>query len=189
MHLRDPGDPLRLPLERLIVRPGRAADAAQVLAINAAGTPGVTPLSPQELDDIGGAAALYLITAIGDQIGAYVIGLASDAAYDGDEFRWFRAQYAERFLYIDQVAVAEDWRGRGVGSLLYRELEVRTRDCGGIPRIVCELNLDPPNLGSARFHDHHGYTQVGTLVTSDGRFVSLRCKILERESTSASERR
>jgi uncharacterized protein len=171
------------PVPRL--RYGGLADAAQVLRINAEGSPGVSRLTESELASLTAPPARYLVAEAAGQVIGYLIALPSDARFDGDEFRWFRWRYGHPFLYIDQVAVAAAWRGEGLGSRLYRHLEAWAARLG-TPLIACELNLVPPNPGSARFHDRHGYHQVGTLETRDGRLVSLRCRS-PRHSTARTD--
>jgi hypothetical protein len=57
-------------------------------------------------------------------------------------------------------------------SALYADLEgeAARRDT---PRIVCELNLRPPNPRSLAFHERRGFEEVGRMEVSDGRFVAL----------------
>ena len=41
------------------------------------------------------------------------------------------------------------------------------------PRIVCEVNVVPPNPGSLAFHKTLGFSKVGQLSVHDGREVVL----------------
>jgi uncharacterized protein len=152
-------------------------DAPQVLRINADGSPGVSRLTEAELASLTAPPARYLVAEAAGEVLGYLIALPSDARLDGDELRWLRSRYGHPFLYIDQIAVASSWRGKGFGSLMYRELEEWAAR-SGMPSIACEVKIVPPNPGSARFHDRHGYREVGKLETRDGRVVSLRCRSL-----------
>ena len=52
----------------------------------------------------------------------FVITFAAGSAYDGENFAWFSERYDD-FCYLDRVVIHEDFRRRGLGSLVYDELE------------------------------------------------------------------
>ncbi|HEX2094118.1 MAG TPA: GNAT family N-acetyltransferase [Longimicrobiaceae bacterium] len=158
------------------IRPAQEADIPAILVINAAGAPGVSPLSASEWTELARLATLSCVAESDGTILGYLVALAPEVNYTGEEFRWFQQQYA-RFLYIDQVAVAGSWRGCGVGALLYAHAEAFALSRGST-RLVCEVNLRPPNPESMRFHTRWGFSSVGTLEVSDGRLVSLLVKEL-----------
>jgi hypothetical protein len=54
-------------------------------------------------------------------------------------------------------------RGKGIASLLYRELIDIKQD---IP-LVAEVSINPSNEGSVIFHDKIGFKEVGTLTSCD----------------------
>jgi uncharacterized protein len=87
--------------------------------------------------------------------------------YPNPNFRWFKERY-ESFVYIDRVIVAPDQRGRGVASMLYRDLIARSEEAHQ-PRIVREVNIDPPNPASLAFHAALGFEMVGEASISDGK--------------------
>ncbi|MEY2927071.1 MAG: hypothetical protein RL367_1548 [Pseudomonadota bacterium] len=101
-----------------------------------------------------------------------LITLDQDAAYDSPNFRWFKTQYA-RFVYIDRVIVVPQARGQGLARTLYLGLFAQAR-AAGHDRIVCEINLDPPNPGSLAFHDALGFVEVGRALLANGKTVSYR---------------
>ena len=86
--------------------------------------------------------------------------------YDGVHFKWFRGRY-DRFLYVDRIVVAEEHRSRGLGRILYADL-FRRAEALGHDRIVCEVNLQPPNPGSDRFHSAQGFREVGRVTIDEG---------------------
>lgn len=90
---------------------------------------------------------------------AFLIVLDRDAPYDNDNFRWISARY-DRFVYIDRIVVSAGHRGRGLARHLYEHLFDKMR-AAGHQRVVCEVNLDPPNPGSDAFHDRLGFEEIG----------------------------
>jgi predicted GNAT superfamily acetyltransferase len=155
----------------LSIRAAAPADREPILALNREGQPGVTALSAAEVEACIARATLFRVAEDAGEVTGYLIAFAPGLPSIGDEYAWFSARHAE-FLYVDQIAVAsKSWR-RGVGSALYSDLarEAARRD---LPRIVCEVNLEPPNPRSLAFHARCGFVEVGRMKVSDGRFVSL----------------
>jgi predicted GNAT superfamily acetyltransferase len=109
---------------------------------------------------------------------AFLLAFDQGADYDSANFLWFRERY-DRFLYIDRVIVGEAYRRLGLGRLLYADL-FRRADSLGFQRIVCEVNIRPPNPASDAFHARLGFAQVGT-GDIDGGAKSVR--YLMRDTT------
>ena len=97
----------------------------------------------------------------------YLLAFDREAAYDGEEFRKFRQITAKPYVYIDQVAVAKEAKGLGVGKALYGALEAIARRRGA-QALCCEVNTVPPNVESMAFHEALGFRRVDSLATSDG---------------------
>lgn len=128
-----------------------------MLALNARHETATGPL------DAPGMAALcargFATLAAGDSDG-FLIALDEAANDPGPNWRWFAERYA-RFVYIDRVVVEEAAQGRGIGRAFYAALAQAAREAGH-ERLLCEYNLDPPNPGSAAFHQALGFVQVAT---------------------------
>lgn len=90
---------------------------------------------------------------------AFLLAFDQASEYDSPNFLWFRRRYA-RFAYVDRVVVAPAARGQGLGRSLYAELVARA-EAEGYGRVVCEVNLDPPNPVSDAFHAALGFAEVG----------------------------
>jgi predicted GNAT superfamily acetyltransferase len=90
---------------------------------------------------------------------AFMIALDQDADYDSPNFLWFRNRFA-RFLYVDRIVVNPSGRRQGLARALYRDLFARARS-DGYDVICCEVNSDPPNPVSDRFHDALGFETEG----------------------------
>ena len=90
---------------------------------------------------------------------AFCIALDRDADYDSPNFLWFRER-RESFLYVDRIAVAERATGRRFGRKLYEDLFEYAR-AHRFPSVTCEVNLEPRNERSLRFHETLGFVPVG----------------------------
>jgi uncharacterized protein len=162
-------------MPEVTVRPAAADDLAAILAINAAGQPGVSPFAADEVAGLAsGAIRCWVAEAVG-RVAGYLIAYRQDETCEGHEFAWFQRAYPS-FLYVDQIAVAPDVQRAGAGSALYQAATTYAA-AQGLDRLTCEVNLDPPNPGSLTFHRRLGFAEVGILRTHDGRTVSLLTRL------------
>lgn len=103
---------------------------------------------------------------------ALLIAFDQDADYDSANFHWFKAQY-DRFVYVDRVVTSPLARNRGLATALY-EFLIRSAKQAGHRRLVCEINSDPPNLGSESFHRKLGFVPVGSALLLGGKTVTYQ---------------
>ena len=157
------------------IRAMTAMDFPPVLCIKAAARPGVAALDPAELARLAALPNEHLVAVEGED--PYALALHREAPYAGEEFRVLRSAIAERFLYIDQVAVASGHERRGLGRALYRALE-RIAARHRIRVLCCEVNTRPANPASLGFHASLGFDSCGALVVADGREVRLLRRVL-----------
>jgi predicted GNAT superfamily acetyltransferase len=141
-----------------------ARDGAWVLALNRIHEEVLSPLDPAGLEALAGDAFAALI-APPEQ--GFVIALDQSARYRSPNFLWFQERL-ERFVYVDRIVVGE--AGRGVAAALYDEL-ARQASKAGQERLVCEVNLVPPNPASDRFHERQGFAEVGRARLVNGKTV------------------
>jgi predicted GNAT superfamily acetyltransferase len=97
---------------------------------------------------------------------AFLIALDQNAPYRNPNFSWFKECRAS-FVYIDRIIVAASARGQGVARLLYGDLFAAAQQAGQ-DRVVSEVNIEPPNPASERFHLAMGFKEVGQAVIHDG---------------------
>ena len=90
----------------------------------------------------------------------FVICLPPRTAYGSLNYAWFNERF-DSFIYVDRIAVLEAHRDKGVGTKLYDRVVAHSQE-NNIP-IAAEVNLEPPNPGSMRFHHRFGFEEVGTL--------------------------
>ena len=134
-----------------------------LLALNNAHARELSWLEPERLEHLVEQA--FLARRIGD-LDAFLLAFDQDAQYDSPNFLWFCARYP-RFVYVDRIVVASSARGRGCARRLYRDLfEYAVR--AGHERVVCEVNISPPNPASDAFHAALGFVEVGTASVYDG---------------------
>ena len=141
----------------------RQATRDALLGVNNRNAEETSPLSPERFNQLIGWARVAL--CVPPDV-ALLLAFDQSAAYDGRNFLWFRSRFDD-FLYIDRVVVADQYRRHGIGRMLYAEtFELAARL--GHARIVCEINVVPPNPVSDRFHASLGFQEVGRATVDDG---------------------
>ena len=163
-----------------VIRTYTGADAEQVLALNEACQPEVGPMDADKLAAFADWANYFKVVEVDGVIGGFLIGLTEEAPYSSLNFGWFVERYP-LFAYVDRVAVSESQRGAGWGPSLYRDFEQWAKD-NQRPMLCAEVNVEPPNPRSLRFHEIFGFDSLDQFEptgSSDYRVVMLR-KPLDR---------
>lgn len=148
-------------------------DHADVLALNERHVDLTSPLDAPRLAALVAWADRALVLDVDGAFAGFVLTYVHGSAYDGENFAWFSERYPD-LAYLDRVVVHEDFRRRGLASLLYDDVEA---GCGR-PLLALEVNLDPPNEPSLAFHRARGYVEVGQRE-SGGHRVSMLVKRLD----------
>jgi len=98
---------------------------------------------------------------------SFLIALDHTAPYVNPNFSWFKER-RKSFVYIDRVIVAQASRGHGIARRLYEDLFAAAKQAGH-NRVVCEVNIHPPNPASEAFHLTMGFTGVGDATIHGGK--------------------
>jgi predicted GNAT superfamily acetyltransferase len=132
-----------------------------ILALNAAFVEKLAPLSLERLALIDSRATYHRVALDErNELAGFLLALGWQAPHDGINFRWFAERFAD-FLYVDRIVVTARHQRTGVGSLLYQDLFTFGR-AEGYEHISCEIDAQPPNPKSDRFHARFGFREVGT---------------------------
>ncbi len=156
------------------IRDARAADLDAVLALNETAVPAVNSIDFEQMRWFADNAAYFRVAADRKSIAAFLIGLRPGTSYDSVNYRWFCDNYDD-FGYIDRIAVADHARRLGLASTLYADFEACLPS--DVAVMTCEVNLEPPNETSMRFHERHGFRRVGEQQTEGG---SKRVALMEK---------
>lgn len=147
------------PIDGIVVRPVEARDLDVLHQINEASTPGVGSATRERMAKLVFELADVVLVAEKDRqpIG-FALLMVEGKRYNSKNYIWVMDNYVS-FAYVDRVAVAETARGLGIGGLLYEHVFQRYK--GVRPVVLAEVNLEPPNPGSLKFHQRHGFIEVG----------------------------
>jgi predicted GNAT superfamily acetyltransferase len=145
------------------------ADWPQLLALNHASVRELSELDEQRLESLLSWSHRSVGVESEGALVAFALAIAPGTPYDSGNYRWFGARF-ERFLYLDRIVVSDAMRRRGIGGQLYDAMEATAAT---FERMVCEVNVLPPNDASLAFHASRGYVEVGRLEHADGKLVAL----------------
>ena len=156
---------------------GEGADRAALLALNAAHAAETSVLDAAALEALLASAFHVGLRGEGGRDG-FLVAMDEGSEYDNANFQWYRSRLA-RFVYIDRVIVSASAQRAGHGRSLYEELFARARAAGQTV-VGCEVNLEPPNPRSDRFHEALGFVEVGRAALPDrGKVVRYLATALE----------
>jgi uncharacterized protein len=158
------------------LRPAREADVDAILALNAASVASLSPLDRAGLEWLRPLALRCDVVEIDGQVAAFVVVIGPGADYASANYHWFAERFDD-FCYLDRIVVGERWRRRGVGGLVYDEMERLAVPHG---RLTCEVNAEPPNHASLAFHAARGYVEVGRLGHGGGKVTTMLSKELSK---------
>ena len=159
-----------------VIRDVRRADLEAVLALNNAASPGILPLQAADLAQFFSSADYFRVAEVDQRIVGFLIALREGHDYASPNYRWF-CEREKSFVYIDRIVLAPDQRGFGLGRVLYCDVEsfAEVR----VPRLTCEVFLEPPNDAAVLFHGTFGFNETGQQRVPPGDIrVSLLVKDL-----------
>jgi predicted GNAT superfamily acetyltransferase len=158
------------------IHPITQAEHARILVLNNAHAVETSLLDEARLRSMLDEA--FLATRIGD-VDAFLVVFDQKAHYDSPNFVWFRSRFPD-FVYVDRIVTGGRARGRGYARALYEDLFEKAA-ARGHKRVVCEVNLDPPNPASDAFHLALGFAEVGRrLIPASGKTVRYLSKNIPR---------
>ena len=161
-------------------RAAAPSDFTAILALNFESEHFLSPLNPAKLSRLEKEAAVFQVATSAHTIAGFLLVFGPQANYDSPNFLWFKARYQD-FLYVDRIVISESFRGHHLASTFYEQLD-SIAIARGITHVVCEVDIDPPNPASLRFHEKLGFVEVGKQSVPAGdkggrqKLVSLQVK-------------
>jgi len=153
-------------------------DLEPVWRLNEAAVDAVSSVTRDQLLALVDMSRDVLVIDDGGEIIGFCNTFNPGADYRSVNYRWFSERYAE-FVYLDRIVIAESHRNRGLGALLYDEIQRRMAATPGNRHLLCEVNFSPPNEGSLRFHRRIGFLPVGYQESKPGLVVEMLAKMVQ----------
>ncbi|MEE4192430.1 MAG: GNAT family N-acetyltransferase [Halieaceae bacterium] len=147
-------------------------DEPTVLALNAESVAVLSPMDAGRFARLREAAALLRVAEHEGTVAGFLMGFCAGSDYDSPNYRWFSDNFSD-FFYVDRVVVDSTRRGLGLASAFYDEC-IAWATAQQLTAIVAEIDIEPPNVGSLRFHEKYGFEEVDRLTHSASKVVSLQ---------------
>ncbi len=161
----------------LAIRDVLEHDLDAVLALNNAAEGGISPMDSTQLQHFYQNADYFRVAEVDGHMAGFLIALRESADGNGANFRWFKQRY-KRFVYIDRIVVASNYRRHGLGRVFYSDVQSFAEPRA--PMLTCAVDLEPRDDVAVLFHGTYGFNEVGQQALPDGRRrVGLLSKDLE----------
>tara|TARA_B100001094_G_scaffold201252_1_gene195242 strand:- start:447 stop:947 length:501 start_codon:yes stop_codon:yes gene_type:complete len=135
------------------------AQLQSIYDLNQANTPEVGSLkSINHLKKLIELSAYNLLVLDDDEIVGFIICMREGSVYRSENYKFF-VQKLKKFLYVDRVAIDEQYRRVGLGQAIYENIFIHAAK-NDLP-IALEVNTQPVNQPSLNFHEKMGFDKVG----------------------------
>lgn len=133
-------------------------DLVAALQLNQAALPAVNGHTPDSFAALVAEADRSWVAEDDGTLAGLLVSFAPGASYASQNYRWLQERF-DRFRYVDRIIISPDYQRRGLGSDLYGALaqHAATQD---VKRLLCEVNLQPPNPQSVAFHERSGWAGI-----------------------------
>jgi len=169
-------------LDKLCIRDMTLADSARVVALNDSVVHVTSVMDTTRFSELFGLSNLKLVAELHGEVAAFAMAMSEGKPYENNNYRWF-SERLQSFLYIDRIVVSDACRGHGIGSQFYLRMFDAARQTG-VLNVCAEMDLEPPNAASLRFHEKSGFVEIGTRTLESGKIVSMQVCSLSRSSVN-----
>ncbi|MEM7017019.1 MAG: GNAT family N-acetyltransferase [Pseudomonadota bacterium] len=153
-------------------RAGNADDEQAIVAINAESVELTAPMDSDRFHELFGMCCQLTVAELNGEVAGFLLGFQDGAAYDSVNYQWFSARF-KQFFYVDRIVISSEHRGAGLGQQFYSQLERWATDQGFV-WITAEINSDPPNVPSLKFHKRFGFLEIATHRLEGGKALSMQ---------------
>jgi len=147
-------------MPEIVIRNAQQHDFARIVQLNQTEVQHTSTMDIERLRHLDLLAAYHRVALVEGQFAGFMFAMRDGTNYVNDNFNWF-AERLDNFLYIDRIVVSAQFAGRKIGSALYQDLIAFARQLE-IRHIVCEYNVEPPNVPSQTFHEKWGFHEMGS---------------------------
>lgn len=162
----------------ITLRQATLADGDAIIALNTGSVDATSPMDMDEFRLLFELSSLTIVAQKNDQVSGFLMGFQDGADLDGANYQWF-AERLKSFFYIDRIVIAAACRSSGLGQKMYAHVRAWA-GAKGLHWLAAEMNLDPPNLQSLKFHKRNGFLEIGTQRLTGGKIVSMQIKRVAR---------
>lgn len=146
-----------------------ADDAEALLTLNNQAVPAVNSHDAESFSELLAMANRSWVVDDGGRIGGMLVAFTPGAKYESLNYRRLSRRYDD-FAYVDRIVIAPTHRRLGLAGQLYDRLADHAADLGH-RRLLCEVNVEPPNPQSIAFHEASGWQAIEDHQHGPGKVV------------------
>ncbi|WP_166423019.1 GNAT family N-acetyltransferase [Paraglaciecola sp. 20A4] len=147
-------------MNNIRIREVTEADFVRIIGLNQAEVAHTSPMNLVDIAKLHGFSAYHRVITVDDAVAGFLLVMCPESEYINENYGWFKKHY-DNFMYIDRIVLDIRYQGKQLGHALYRDLFSFSL-LRGCQRVVCEYNVVPSNIPSAKFHQRMGFTEVGS---------------------------
>ena len=145
-------------------------DVEDLVVINNSGYPAVPMVESSDIEALLKISSLALVAEDENKkLLGFVIAIDPGQRYESENYVFFEGRFSNH-LDIDRIVLTPESQGLGLGSAFYDRVFAKAR-LDGRDTVTCEVNIEPPNPGSLRFHRRWGFVDVDQQPTKGGQVV------------------
>ena len=148
-----------------VIEKTSSSDLEKILILNQNALPAVSSVTLKEMQHFINIVEYFKTIKVNNKIAGFLIALTPGKDYQSVNYKWFEKKY-DSFMYVDRIVISPILQVKGLGTAFYNDLSNFSKTI--VPRITCEVNINPPNKESVLFHTKYGFKQVGTQFTDSG---------------------
>jgi uncharacterized protein len=134
-----------------------------VLSSNNTNEPQVGYLDKEKLAKLIAQTNYCKVAFFNSEPAGFLLCLPENISYSSMNYKWVSDRYSN-FMYIDRISVLEKFQNEKIGTALYTDLAYFSSE-NKYEIILCEVNIQPPNPGSIRFHKKFDFVECGSQFT------------------------
>lgn len=158
------------------LRPGTLDDCDAIVRLNSDSVLATSPMDKATFEKLFKISSLLTVAERDGVIVGFLMGFSDGEDLDGLNYQWFAKRF-KQFFYIDRIVIDASCRGSGLGQIVYAHVAEWARQ-HELLWLAAEMNLDPPNLASLKFHKRQGFKEIGTQRLPSDKLVSMQVKRL-----------
>ena len=119
------------------------------------------------IDDLNHLSSLYYFSLFcvcsfnGKELSSFALVMDQNSSYQSVNYKYFKNKFSS-FIYLDRIAVAENFQRIGIGTLIYNDVFDISKK-SNYP-FCCEVNTIPKNHQSLAFHVKNGFDQIDNVA-------------------------
>ena len=130
-----------------------------IYLINQDNVPAVGSLeSIEKMKELLSISSYHSVLLLDKNVIGFSICFREGTTYWSENYKYF-AQGLKSFLYIDRIAIDQNYRRKGLGKSMYKDIFSNASHEN--LRVTAEVNTKPMNQISLDFHNHMGFEQIG----------------------------